>query len=252
MRLLQLVADYGPGDLAYAELVGRLELLLPGVEVVPTCVPVGDTLAAGFAVARLALGDGPPDRLVVHDVAWPEPPGPGERHLFTRAHDGVTVVGSNAGWTWSFVAGAICDICELEVPAERSPHLLAKAVVRVARHHSHALCPPVPRERIRPLPEGVVVHVDGRGNLETTIAELPAPAGRRVVLSIGEISASALVHDGHPPAVRDELTVGPGSTDWPLRSGGRRRLVEVAFPGGSAAEHFDSPSTGAPIGLQPA
>ena len=67
-RLLQLVADYGPGDLAFAELLQCLALVLPDAEVRATRVPPGDTLAAGFCVARLALGDGPADRLVVHDV----------------------------------------------------------------------------------------------------------------------------------------------------------------------------------------
>ncbi len=60
-RLIHLVADYGAGDLAFAEVVQRLALALPGAVVHPTPVRAFDTLAAGFVVAQLALTDGPPD-----------------------------------------------------------------------------------------------------------------------------------------------------------------------------------------------
>jgi hypothetical protein len=68
-RLVGLVADYGPGDLRFAETTQRLALLAPEAELSPTRVADGDTLAAGLCVADLALSPGPPGRVVVHDVA---------------------------------------------------------------------------------------------------------------------------------------------------------------------------------------
>jgi hypothetical protein len=62
-RLVHLVADYGPGDLAFSEVVQRLALALGGAVVQATPVAAFDTLAAGFCVAQLALTDGPDDRV---------------------------------------------------------------------------------------------------------------------------------------------------------------------------------------------
>src|SRR2546429_478165 len=46
-RLIQLVADYGPGDLAFAETVQWLALPAPDSRVCATRGAAGDTLAAG-------------------------------------------------------------------------------------------------------------------------------------------------------------------------------------------------------------
>ena len=46
--LVHIVADYGQGDLAFAEVVQRMKLHLPDAEPVLTPVPHFSTLAAGF------------------------------------------------------------------------------------------------------------------------------------------------------------------------------------------------------------
>lgn len=67
--LVHLVADYGVGDLAFAEVSQRIVRALPEAWVHSVPVAPFDTLAAGFCVAQLALTDGPTGRLVVHNVA---------------------------------------------------------------------------------------------------------------------------------------------------------------------------------------
>ncbi len=68
--LVHVVADYGPaGDLAFAEVAQRLVAVVPSATVIATPVGPFDTLAAGFVVAQLALGDGPRGRVVFHNVA---------------------------------------------------------------------------------------------------------------------------------------------------------------------------------------
>ena len=67
--LVHIVADYGQGDLAFAEVVQRLKLYLPDAEPVLTPVPPFCTLAAGFCVAQLALNPAPPGTIVYHNVA---------------------------------------------------------------------------------------------------------------------------------------------------------------------------------------
>ena len=102
-RLVQIVADYGPGDLAHAELIQRLELAAPDCIVHLTPVATGDTLAAGFCVARLALGEGPPDRIVAHDVGAPKDAG--DRLWAGRSRSGVWIVGPDSGYSWSSGSG---------------------------------------------------------------------------------------------------------------------------------------------------
>ena len=112
-RLVQLVADYGPGDLAYAELTQRLALAVPNVVVHLTRVAPADTLAAGFCVAQLALTDGPPDRVVAHDVGSSR--ADRDRPCASRTAGGAWIVGPNAGWSWSFAIDELPCVCRLDV-----------------------------------------------------------------------------------------------------------------------------------------
>jgi hypothetical protein len=48
--LVHVIADYGPGDLAFAEVAQRLKLHLPDAE--PIYTPAFATLAAGFSVGK--------------------------------------------------------------------------------------------------------------------------------------------------------------------------------------------------------
>ncbi len=54
--LVHIVADYGQGYLAFAEVVQRLKFYLPDAEPVLTPVPPFCTLAAGFCTIRAQSG----------------------------------------------------------------------------------------------------------------------------------------------------------------------------------------------------
>jgi len=251
-RLVHLVADYGAGDLAFAEFAQRLALALPDAVLHLTPVAPNDTVAAGFCVAQLALGPGPRDRLVVHDVGVPV-----DDHRFCagRTHDGVFVVGPKTGWSWSFVAASLDGLCHLDVVADggrlRARDVLPAAVSHVSHRHSHAICDSVARSSIPPAPEGAVVYADGRGDLKTTIVVPLAAIGERVVVHIGVMSAVAVVTDGtHEPAP-GELALAPGSSGWPTRDGGHQRFPELSVGDGSAYDRFAQPPSGSPIELRP-
>ena len=66
--LIHIIADYGIGDLAFAEVVQRIKLHLPDVEPVLTPVPAFSTIAAGFCIAQLGLHASPPGTLIYHNV----------------------------------------------------------------------------------------------------------------------------------------------------------------------------------------
>lgn len=231
-RLVQLVADHGPCDLAYAELAQRLALAVPDAVVHLTRVAPGDTLATGFCVAELALAEGPSDRIVAHDAG-------GGRMCGGRTRDGAWIVGADAGWSWSFVIDELSGLCRLDAST------LPLAIVHVAKGHPHAVGDPVPRESVPPVPQRVVAYIDSAGNVKTTIAQPPAPAGTRINVRIGGASAQVLVAGAE--AIRHgELALSAGS-GWPSRRGGRRCFFELVVSGGSASDRFADPAPGAEV-----
>ena len=53
--LIHVVADYGPGDLAFAEVAPRIRLHPVEAELLYTPVPPFATITAGFCMAQLGL-----------------------------------------------------------------------------------------------------------------------------------------------------------------------------------------------------
>jgi hypothetical protein len=251
--LVHLVTDYGPGDLAFAEVVQRAMLAVPDAVLLSTRVAPFDTLAAGFCVGELLLCQGPPGRVVVHDVAPRENDATGaanDGRRFCAGHTvaGAVALGPNAGWSWSFTVDELSALHYLDVPKGESRlesrELIVTALAHVAAGHPHAVREVVPRSAIPPLPGRVVAYVDCFGNMKTTITQPPVPHGDRVLVRIGDVSATALVADGSTPAAEGELTL----TREPVGS----RYLELSMPGGSAAERFATPAAGTPIALAPA
>jgi len=121
--LIHVIADYGPGDLAFAEVAQRIKLCLPDAEPLYTPVPAFATLAAGFCVAQLGLNPAPPNTLIYHNVAprmdeeEARANNEGERLAFARLPTGVRVVGVNAGYTFSFVREDAEELRWASVPA---------------------------------------------------------------------------------------------------------------------------------------
>jgi hypothetical protein len=233
---VHLVADYGQGDPAFAEIAQALELAVAGAEVWLTRVPASDSLAAGWCAANLALSPGPPGRLVVIDVAAPE----GEHYCVGRTADGVEVVSANSSWAWSFLAGEVAGPFCMEVPAgERAAQLVAEAVVRIAKRQPHALLERLLREEIRPVPEAVIAFVGCDGSLETTIPYTPGVVGERVRVRIGDAAATALITGAHAAVEDGALALRPGA----------RSNSALTVGGGSAAELFGSPPSGAKVAV---
>jgi hypothetical protein len=254
--LVHLVTDRGAGDPARAELAARVVMGLPGAVVHITSVPLCDTLAAGFCVGQLVLADAPPPRIVAHDVAAsPDDPGPWpagsqERLCMGRSVTGTLVVGANIGWSWSFAVEELSGLCALDIPsAGRHPDRdrLPTAIAHARAGHPHAVEDAVPRSHVPRLPADAIALVDVRGNLKTTITALPAAAGMRVLVRIGDVAAEATVSDGSVVVRDGELALAPASSDWAAAEGRPGGYLELQLPGGSAAERFEMPRPGTPI-----
>jgi hypothetical protein len=164
-------ADYGHGDLAFAEVVQRLSLHLPEATLVLTPVPAFDTVSAGFCVGQLALTPGPVDRVVFHNVGPradtpdPRPGNQGERLVCARMDTGVLVVGANAGYTFSFLRDEALTLREVRCSTAgsqfRSRDFLPELLARVVAGDESVLGEPIPPGAVAELPQRRLGYVDG-------------------------------------------------------------------------------------------
>lgn len=260
--LVHIIADYGAGDLAFAEVVQRFKLHLPEAETVLTPVPAFATLAAGFCIAQLGLNDAPEDTLIYHNVApradeaAVREENEGERLAFARLTTGVQVVGVNAGEAFSFVRDEAVELRWVDVPAEgsqfRSRDLFPQVAAEIARGWTDKLAAPIPAAHIPDVLPSRVAYVDGYGNLKTTIRFDAGRmnAGTRLKVCIGRAERDAVISDGSFAVEPGELAFAPGSSGWSSRSGEEVRWMELFLRGGSAWESFGCPSVGNQIEIE--
>lgn len=254
--LVHIIADYGPGDLAFAEVIQRIRLYLPDAEPVLTPVPPFSTLAAGFCIAQLGLNEAPAGTIIYHNVAprrdaeEAREDNAGERLAFARLPTGVRVIGVNAGEAFSFVRDAADELRWASVAAEgsqfRSRDLFPKAAGDIALGQPDALGEAVPMAAIPDIPENRIAYVDGYGNLKTTIEAGTAQSevGTRVRVRIGAAEQEAIVSDGTFAVEHGKMSFAPGSSGWERKGDGELRWMELFLRGGSAWEAFKRPSIG--------
>jgi S-adenosylmethionine hydrolase len=253
--LITVVADYGTGDLAFAEVRQTFAELLPDAQVAALSVPPFDTVSAGFCVAQLAFGAGPADRVIYANVAPRQDEdearedNAGERLVATRLPSGVLVVGADSGASLSFVAGEGVPLHAVQVPDAgsqfRSRDVFPAAVAGLVRGDGDLLGEVVP---IGPAPQRSVVYTDGYGNLKTSWFEPPAGTGTTVRIRIGDAEADAVVSDGVFAVPAGQVSFAPGSSGWPSGTGdGDRMCFELLARGGNAAELFGFPPSGAEV-----
>ncbi len=260
--LVHIVADYGNGDLAFAEVVQRLKFYLPDAEPVLTPVPAFSTLAAGFCVAQLGMNEAPAGTIIYHNVAPraddrdARPANAGERLAFARLPTGVRVIGVNAGHAFSFVRDAAEELRWAAVPAEgsqfRSRDLFPQAAGAIALGQPGALAEEIRRAEIPEVPPKRIAYIDGYGNLKTTIKRdaVDAPSGSIIHVRIGGAEREAMVSDGSFAVETGRLAFAPGSSGWKSARGQERRWMELFLRGGSAWEAFDRPPVGAEIEVE--
>ncbi|GAA3902078.1 SAM hydrolase/SAM-dependent halogenase family protein [Actinoplanes auranticolor] len=253
--LITVVADYGTGDLAFAEVRQTFAELLPEARVEALSVPPFDTVGAGFCVAQLAFGSGPADRVIYANVAprqdeeQARADNAGERLVAARLPSGVLVVGVDSGASLSFLADEGVPLHAVKVPDAgsqfRSRDVFPAAVAGLVRGDDDLLGEVVP---IGTAPQRAVVYTDGYGNLKTSWFEAPAETGTTVRVRIGGTEAEAVVSDGVFAVPAGQVSFAPGSSGWPSGTGGGDRMCfELLARGGNAAELFGYPAAGTPV-----
>jgi hypothetical protein len=254
--LVHIIADYGPSDLAFAEVVQRLKGYLPDAEPVLTPVPPFATLAAGFCVAQLGLNPAPAGTLIYHNVAPRQDArearvaNAGERLAFARLPTGVRVIGVNAGYTFAFVREVAEELRWAAAPAAgsqfRSRDLFPQAAAAIA------LGRPGTGGGHRP-----VGHPRGAGAADCLYRWLRQPKddhpvpyrchapGTIVRVRIGHAEQDAMVSDG---ALLSNPAACLGSGRRMAISPRQRDALDGALPtGGNAWEAFERPPVGARI-----
>ena len=254
--LVHIIADYGYGDLAFAEVVQRIRVHLPDAEPILTPVPPFSTLAAGFCVAQLGMNEAPAGTLIYHNVAPREDTdearsnNAGERLAYARLPTGVRVIGVNAGYAFAFVRDVAEELRWAAVPAEgsqfRSRDLFPQAAAAVALGEPDALAGEIDRAEIPEVPPSRIAYIDGYGNLKTTIRSAPndARVGSRVRVQIGETEREAILSDGSFAVPSGELAFAPGSSGWTTEGGEAIAWMELFLRGGNAWEAFGRPTVG--------
>ena len=255
--LVHIVADYGYGDLAFAEVVQRVKRRLPDAEPIFTPVPPFATLAAGFCVAQLAMNEAPPGTIVYHNVApraddeSAREANAGERLAFALLPTGVRVVGVNAGYAFSFVRDAAEELRWADVEAGgsqfRSRDLFPEAAARIACGWPGVLAEGLAPSDVPAVPSRRLAYVDGYGNLKTTVRSDDAPHDGPVRIRIGEREHQARVSGGSFEVEQGTLAFAPGSSGWTDPAGESTVWMEVFLRGGSAWEEFGRPPGGSEI-----
>jgi hypothetical protein len=259
--LVHIIADYGLGDLAFAEVVQRIKVYLPDAEPILTPVPPFSTLAAGFCVAQLGLNEAPAGTLIYHNVAprtdedAARRDNAGERLAFARLPTGVRVIGVHAGYAFSFVRDTAAELRWAAVPAAgsqfRSRDLFPQAAAAIALGQADALAEELRPADIAAVPPNRVTYIDGYGNVKTTIrfGASALRAGTRVRVRIGTVEQEAVASDGSFNVEPGQVAFAPGSSSWTDRQGEEMRWMELFLRGGNAWELFGRPSIGDPIDI---
>ncbi len=258
---IQLVCDYAPGDMAWAEVMAALVAKLhDDTHMHITSVHAFDTISTGFVVAQLALTptDLRPQNLLVFANTAPRKDkkearsnNEGEGLLFATLKNGVQVLAVNSGYSMSFIREEIQELWSTKHEETGSqfrsrdyfPVVVSQAIRGDFVFIDHKLRA---GEIIPEAPQEAVGYVDSFGNIKTTFRAGDAKLanltpGSRLKISVGQHLSTATVATGSFNIMEGDLAFAPGS------SGHDRRFWELFKRGGSAADEFGHPTAGAQI-----
>lgn len=269
-RLIHLVMDYGPNDMATSEILDRLSSSVPeSFRFNVTSVPSFNTVATGFIVAQLGLVERDDTwsgtRILYINCAPRKDRGSarlnneGEGLLYGVLKNGAQLVAVNSGYSLSLVRNDLVELYETHIRKDgsqfRSRDNFPPLVGAVAQRAD--LAPFLgakldPLKVIPEMPSGLVGYVDSFGNLKTTW-RLSDPVlskfqpGQKVQIRIEGSSnvRTATVVTGSFNINEGELALAPGS------SGYGDRFWELFQRGGSAASEFGLAAPGSKIEIKP-
>ncbi|MFN8391338.1 MAG: hypothetical protein U0136_13700 [Bdellovibrionota bacterium] len=262
--LVHIVADYSPGDLAFAEMVSALLKHLPdNYNIWGTSVASFDTIALGFEVAQLGLQDEQlrPEKTLVYANCAPRGDrtearrsNEGEGILYGVLDNGVPILVVNSGFSLSFVRDSLRELWSVRVERGgsqfRSRDIFPPLVGKIARGDLDFVDGKLnPRTVIPEPPHGVIGYIDSFGNMKTTFRQndpeiASLHEGTTLRLTINGVSRPAKVATGNFNVHDAETAFGPGS------SGRDNRYFEIFRRGESIWSAFKCPPVGSRISIE--
>lgn len=266
-KLIHMIMDYSPGDLALAEVVSALSAQIPSeYHWHLTSVDSFDTVSTGFVTAQLARVPHGNTNLIIYSNCAPRKDlkiaranNQGEGLLYGVLTNGVTLFVVNSGHSLSFVRDDLKTLRKVNVSDAgsqfRSRDNFPKAISAYTSYLEHGQADELllgeelnPMEVIPDAPACSVGYVDSFGNLKTTIRDgddvlKDIVAGQRVSLEINGVAMSATASTGSFNVQEGDIAFSPGS------SGGDRRYWEIFQRGGSAWHTYKKPRAGSKISL---
>lgn len=254
--MLQLIADYGVGDPAFAEVTQRLTFLDRNIRVHEISVPAFSTVATGMWIAQFAEVNAYTGLIIFSNTA-PRIEASKKTHkiegghfCYTRLDNGVMILAVHVGYCFSFIKDEIKSLHLVNIPNEgsqfRSRDHYPDAVVGIATGAKKYVGAEVDLATIPDPPPNLIGFVDGYGNLKTTMrrSQSGLSPGTRVKISVGGVSREGLVSDETYKVKDGEVSFAPGST------GGNDRFMEIWVRGASAWEAFGRPKVEEKFAIQ--
>lgn len=247
---IHLIADYGTGDPAFSEVIHRLKYEDPAVEVQPTTVPPLSTVATGFWIEQLGVHNPAFDEVFVYsntaprsNDTSPRDANEGGELCYAELDSGIEVVAVDAGYNFSFVKDHLETFRKIDVPTKgsqfRSRDYFPEKVIEIAQEDYTSVRGAKPDSLIPDRPEQTVCHVDGYGNIKTSIRTSEFDLDRdQIDIEIGSAVVTVAVEETVFSVEEGDLVLAPGST------GGTDSYLELFCRGGSASEQFENPGPG--------
>lgn len=253
LPLIHLICDYGTGDLAFSEVLNQLKYLLPQVEINPLSTQPFSTLNTGFLIAQLALYGHNRNIFIFSNTAprldkkAKRKNNAGEKFKLAVLDNGIKVAAADAGFCFSFVKPHIKKFYSLNVNNHgsqfRSRDFYPQAVADILNHKTKIIGSKLLTDQIPDAPKNLLMHVDGYGNMKTTIrqSEVKLKPNQKVTIIINQQTHQATYTDGSFSVPSGNLAFAPGS------SGGLDSFMEIFLRGSSAHNLFKNPQVEAKI-----
>jgi len=262
-KLIHMILDYAPGDLACAEVVSALAAQIPGdYHWHVTSVVSFDTISTGFVMAQLGMQSTAlrPSETLIYANCAPRKDrsearvnNEGEGFLYGVLKNGVRVLAVNAGHSCSFIRDDLAELWTIAVDCSgsqfRSRDNFPQLVGRAAREERGFLLKQLdPHTVIPATPLSAVGYIDSFGNLKTTIRDGDAELcdlrpGQRLLVSINGVEMAVTVATGSFNVQEGDIALSPGS------SGHSRKYWEIFQRGGSAWHTYRKPRPGTHIAI---
>jgi S-adenosylmethionine hydrolase len=246
-NLIHLIADYGVGDPAFAEVIQKLKLLISESTIIPTSIPAFSTLATGFWTCQYATVNPIPGMFIYTNTAPRKDNknirenNEGEKLMYAKLQNGVTVIGVNAGFCFSFIKKFIQEYHEINVANKgsqfRSRDFYPDAVAGIILNNGNYIGLKADISTLPEFPSAKIAWIDGYGNIKTTSrkSEINFKPGQPVLIELNGMKRTAFFTDGTFSVREGELAYAPGST------GATDPFMEIFLRGLSAWREFGKP-----------